>query len=98
MNFEDVLKVVLDSVSELNLQLDDSHQLELSPETQLFGRGSKLDSLGLVNLIVLVEEKTADTFGKSVTIADEKAMSQKNSPFRTVQTLAEYLFSLLKES
>jgi acyl carrier protein len=98
MNFEDVLKVVLDSVSELNLQVDDSHQLELSPETQLFGRGSKLDSLGLVNLIVLVEEKTADTFGKSVTIADEKAMSQKNSPFRTVQTLADYLFSLLKES
>jgi hypothetical protein len=51
-----------------------------------------------VNLIVLVEEKTADTFGKSVTIADEKAMSQKNSPFRTVQNLADYLFSLLKES
>ena len=98
MNFEDVLKVVVDSVAELNLQLDESHQLELSPETQLFGRGSKLDSLGLVNLLVLVEEKTADTFGKSVTIADEKAMSQKNSPFRTVQTLAEYLFFLLKEN
>ncbi len=98
MNFEDVLKVVLDSVAELNFQLDDSHQLEPSPETQLFGRGSKLDSLGLVNLIVLVEEKTADAFGKTVTIADEKAMSQKNSPFRTVQTLAEYLFSLLKEN
>ena len=98
MNFEDVLKVVLDSVAELNFQLDDSHQLEPSPETQLFGRGSKLDSLGLVNLIVLVEEKTADAFGKTVTIADEKAMSQKNSPFRTVQTLAEYLFFLLKEN
>ena len=98
MNFEDVLKVVLDSVAELNFQLDDSHQLEPSPETQLFGRGSKLDSLGLVNLIVLVEEKTADAFGKTVTIADEKAMSQKSSPFRTVQTLAEYLFSLLKEN
>jgi len=98
MNFEDVLKVVLDSVAELNFQLDDSHQLEPSPETQLFGRGSKLDSLGLVNLIVLVEEKTADAFGKTVTIADEKAMSQKNSPFRTVQTLAEYLFFLLMEN
>jgi acyl carrier protein len=98
MNFDDVLKVVLDSVVELNFQLDESHQLKLSPETQLFGQGSKLDSLGLVNLIVLVEEKTADTFGKTVTIADEKAMSQKSSPFRTVQTLAEYLFSLLKEN
>jgi acyl carrier protein len=97
MIFDDVMKVVLESVAELNLQLDASQQLELTPDTQLFGRGSRLDSLGLVNLIVLVEEKAADTFGKSVTIADERAMSQKSSPFRTVRTLSEYLFGLLKE-
>jgi len=97
MIFDDVMKVVLESVAELNLQLDASQQLELTPNTQLFGRGSRLDSLGLVNLIVLVEEKAADTFGKSVTIADERAMSQKSSPFRTVRTLSEYLFGLLKE-
>ncbi len=97
MIFDDVMKIVLDSVAELNLQLDDSQQLEISPDTQLFGRGSRLDSLGLVNLIVLVEEKIADSFGKTLTIADERAMSQKSSPFRTIRTLAEYLFSLLKE-
>jgi acyl carrier protein len=97
MIFDDVMKVVLESVAELNLQLDASQQLELTPDTQLFGRGSRLDSLGLVNLIVLVEEKAADTFEKSVTIADERAMSQKSSPFRTVRTLSEYLFGLLKE-
>jgi len=97
MIFDDVMKVVLESVAELNLQLDASQQLELTPDTQLFGRGSRLDSLGLVNLIVLVEEKAADTFGKPVTIADERAMSQKSSPFRTVRTLSEYLFGLLKE-
>jgi acyl carrier protein len=97
MIFDDVMKVVLESVAELNLQLDASQQLELTPDTQLLGRGSRLDSLGLVNLIVLVEEKAADTFGKSVTIADERAMSQKSSPFRTVRTLSEYLFGLLKE-
>lgn len=97
MIFDDVMKVVLESVAELNLQLDASQQLELTPDTQLFGRGSRLDSLGLVNLIVLVEEKAADTFGKSVTIADERAMSQKSSPFRTVRTLSDYLFGLLKE-
>ena len=97
MNLDDVMKTVLAAVEELNLQLDESQQLALSPDTQLFGRGSKLDSLGLVNLIVLVEEKAADTFGKSVTIADERAMSQKSSPFRTIRTLSEYLFDLLKE-
>jgi len=57
----------------------------------------QLDSLGLVNMIVLVEEKTQDKFGKSVTIADERAMSQKNSPFRTVRSLSEYLFTLLSK-
>jgi len=97
MQYQDAENLVLESVSELNLQLDENQKLEISPDTQLFGRGSKLDSLGLVNMVVLVEEKTLDKFGKSVTIADERAMSQKNSPFRTVRTLSEYLFILLTE-
>lgn len=97
MNYEEAQKLVLEAVEELNLQLDEGQQLEISPDTQLFGRGSKLDSLGLVNLIVLVEEKVADEFGTAVTIADERAMSQKSSPFRTVHSLAEYLSTLVPE-
>jgi acyl carrier protein len=98
MQYQDAENLVLESVSELNLQLDENQKLDISPDTQLFGQGSRLDSLGLVNLVVLVEEKTLDKFGRSVTIADERAMSQKNSPFRTVRTLSEYLFTLLMET
>jgi acyl carrier protein len=97
MNIEEVQKIVLSAVEELNLQMGENLRLELNDDTQLFGRGSKLDSLGLVNLIVLVEEKVSDHFGRSITLADERAMSQKSSPFRTVKSLSEYILTLLLE-
>jgi D-alanine--poly(phosphoribitol) ligase subunit 2 len=62
----------------------------LGTETSLFGQEGILDSLGLVTLIVSVEQAIEDAFGLSVTLADEKAMSQRHSPYRTVGTLADY--------
>ena len=56
-----------------------------------------LDSLGLVNLIVSVEQNIEDEFHVVITIADDRALSQKHSPFRTVESLAEYIEILLKE-
>jgi acyl carrier protein len=97
MNQPDVLAVVLEAVAEFNEQLDDDHKLELTPETRLLGKSSKLDSFGLVNLIVVVEEKLYDKFDQAITLADERAMSQERSPFRSVQTLAEYAYTLLSE-
>jgi len=94
---EAVKQLVLDSLKELNEQLDADKQVELAENTVLFGRGSRLDSLGLVNLIVLVEEKANESFDTSITLADERAMSQAQSPFRTVQSLSDYLLMLLKE-
>lgn len=98
MNQQDVLAAVLESVAEFNEQLDAEHKLELSSETRLLGRSSKLDSFGLVNLIILVEEKLYDKFDKSITLADERAMSQEYSPFRSVQSLADYAYALLGEN
>lgn len=98
MKQPEILAAVLEAVAEFNEQLDDGKQLELSPETRLLGKSSRLDSFGLVNLIILVEEKLCDKFDKSITLADERAMSQEHSPFRTVQTLAEYAYTLLSEN
>ena len=98
MNQQDVFAAVLEAVAEFNEQLDAEHKLELSSETRLLGRSSKLDSFGLVNLIILVEEKLYDKFDKSITLADERAMSQEHSPFRSVQSLADYAHALLSEN
>ena len=51
--------------------------------------------MALVNLILDVEDAVRTRFGVSLTLADERAMSQTRSPFRTVGTLAEYINLLL---
>lgn len=97
MEIKDLENVIFESMKMLNEQFPAEKQLELKSDTILFGKDAKLDSLGLVNLIVLVEENVLDKFDQSITIADERAMSQKSSPFRTVQSLAEYMQKLLLE-
>ena len=98
MNQENVLAAVLEAVTEFNEQLDAEHKLELDAGTRLLGRSSKLDSFGLVNLIIIVEEKLNDKFNRSIPLADERAMSQDHSPFRSVQSLADYAYTLLSEN
>jgi len=65
-------------------------------ETPLFGREGFLDSLGLVTLVVAVEQAIEDELGVSVSLADERALSQRKSPYRTVGTLADYADSLIR--
>ena len=98
MNQPDVLAAVLEAVAEYNEQLNEEQRLELNPETRLLGKSSKLDSFGLVNLIIVVEEKLYDKFDKSITLADDRAMSQEHSPFRSVQSLSDYAYTLLSEN
>ena len=54
-------------------------------------------SFWLVSFIVVVEQNIDDEFSVSLTLADERAMSQKNSPFRTLGSLIDYIEILLKE-
>lgn len=70
-------------------------ELSNSQETTLMGRGSVLDSLGIVNFLISIEQELEDEFDLTITIADEKAMSKKNSPFKTIASLANYIEELL---
>jgi acyl carrier protein len=68
----------------------------LDADTPLFGRHGLLDSMGLVTLVVAVEQAIEDELGLSVSLADERALSQRTSPYRTVGTLADYAGMLLE--
>ena len=67
----------------------------LDAGTALFGTNGILDSMGLVTLIVEVEQTLADRFDITITLADDRAMSQRSSPFRSVGTLADYILQNL---
>ncbi len=95
---ETIIDTIYRVVDEVNLQQPDNGQLEKSLDTVLFGRNGKLDSLGLVNFVVATEQKIEETLGVSVSVSDERAMSQRNSPFRTIGTLVDYVSTLLTEA
>jgi len=49
----------------------------------------------LVSLIVAIEREVEDTFGIALTLANERALSLKVSPFRSIQSLADYIGILI---
>ena len=98
INSQRIIETLFDVVDEVNQQLPEGQQLEKSADTILFGQSGKLDSLGLVNLIVAVEQKIEEDFGVTITLADERAMSQRKSPFKSIGTLVNYISLLLEGS
>jgi acyl carrier protein len=95
---EKIQQLVLEVIDENNAQVPEDEQLEKSIDSVLYGESGKLNSLGLVNFIVAIEQKISEQLDTTITLADEKAMSQRNSPFRSVGTLVDYIRQLLKEN
>jgi acyl carrier protein len=96
---EDVLSVIYEAIDSHNQGLDDEGaQLEKSPNTALFSSESGLDSLGLVGIIVEVEQLVDEKFDKQITIANEKALSSTRSPFRSVESLCDHILELLQQA
>lgn len=70
----------------------------LGAGTVLFGPDGLFDSLGVVSLVLAVEEAVEERFDASITLADQRAMAESTSPFRTVGLLAEYTERLIREA
>jgi hypothetical protein len=91
MNREKALTLVLRRLAALGRELGKPALEQADASTRLFGEAAALDSIGLVTLIADLEEDIRVTTGKTVTLADEKAMSRLTSPFRSVDLLADYI-------
>ena len=91
------IDIIYESIDEHNSMQSGDSRLEKDPKTELFGGKSNLDSLGLVTFIVNVEQRINNNFKKVIALADERAMSQKRSPFRNVQSLVDYIDELIKD-
>ncbi|MBD65305.1 MAG: hypothetical protein CME62_08860 [Halobacteriovoraceae bacterium] len=92
---EQVLKLVLEVVNEIGEDQDIPELANAKENVRLLGE--HLDSMGTVFLITELEAKISDDLNIEVALADERAMSQKTSPFRSVITLTKYISQLLEE-
>jgi acyl carrier protein len=89
--------ILFEAVKEANVELPPDSRLPLSIDTVLFGVDGRLDSIGLVSFVLSVEERLHDAFPYPLSLSDERAMSQRNSPFRSLRTLQTYVVALLEE-
>lgn len=93
MHRSEVLEVVLEALRSCNRGRAEDSQLDVSDNARLFGGGSPLDSLGLVALLIDIEDAFAER-GLSIVLSDERALAQSRSPFRDVPSLVEYIGAL----
>ena len=95
MNEKEITKLVIDVAKEVGEDQENEVLKNAEENTRLFGE--TLDSMGIVFLVTDLEARIADEFGVDLTLADERAMSQRTSPFRSVKTLSSYVQKLLNE-
>jgi len=91
---DDVLRIIYESISDLNLQLPAEKQIAKSLSTILFGGGGKLDSLGLANFIVITEQKLEECYGFRIDLTADDPFSPTTGHFRSIQSLAAYILEL----
>jgi hypothetical protein len=96
---DEVLRTIYEAIDSHNEQLSHGEvagaRIGKSPDTLLFARGSGLDSLGLVGILIEIEQLIDEKYEKRITIANEKAMSKSQSPFRSVDSLCSHVLELL---
>jgi acyl carrier protein len=93
----DLVHRTVDEVNE-DLELEGSMKISSDTKAVLYGSGAAIDSMTLVSLVVAVEDNLRRELGSPVTLADEKAMSMKRSPFTTLDSLIDYLIVVVEEA
>ncbi|MBL8136740.1 MAG: hypothetical protein JNL48_08975 [Acidobacteria bacterium] len=94
---EVVAALVMAATTDVMLQRGHA-DANVAPDTRLVGASAVLDSLGLVTLVVDLEQRVQDELGYGLTLANERAMSRTNSPFLSVGTLTDYIHGLIVET
>lgn len=92
---EKIKNIIIKALQNLAEELENENLAHPNDTTKIYGIDGNLDSLALVSFITDLEEMIDSEFGKNITLADEKAMSSRNSPFKDVSSLAQYIQGLL---
>ena len=93
-----VFEIISEAINELNEELEYEELENVTADTPIFGGETGIDSLSLVSLVVEVESNVNEAFDANVTLADEKAMSSRNSPYRNVAAFTDFVLAKLGEN
>ncbi len=90
---DSIVTAIHAAITEMNLHLPKNRQIEEDPQTVLFGAGGRLDSLGLANFIIIMEQQLEQSLGMRIDLTEDDPFSPETGHFRTLGTLARYIGS-----
>lgn len=97
---EEIYKIVYAAIDEFNEMQDEDEQLDKTPDTVLFSRPGYtekgvLDSMGLVNLLITLDEKL-DMEQNSVDIPFDinQVLEDKEKILTHIESLVNYIYQL----
>jgi len=93
-----VIEAVFRAVDQVNSSRDQAKRLARLLDASLTGPGAVLDSLGLVNFVVAVEEQIEDEFGVAVAVADQRSRTQARNPLQSIGALVDDIVAQLGAS
>src|SRR5215470_17624232 len=88
---DEIRQILYQCIDELNEQRSADQRLAKSPDTDLFGDSARLDSLGFVNFIALVEDKCESRFRVALSLTGDADKDGGENPFETVGQLADFI-------
>lgn len=94
---EKIRELIAKAIDEINEQLEDEQKVVVTEDTRFIGKNACLDSISFVTCISILEELIEENFNKNVQLVNEKAFSEKNSPFYSVETLSNYIETMISE-
>jgi acyl carrier protein len=90
-----ILQAIYDTLEEVNRQLPDDQQMQKLPDTIVVGDNGALDSLGVINFLIALEDRLSRETGNTINLLDEKIISESDGPLKTIGRLHEYIESRL---
>ena len=92
-----IRSAIYSALEELNQMSPPDQHIPAEEDAKLAGVGGRLDSLGLVNLIVLVEQKLEEQMCASISLMDGDLADGNISRFESVGSLTAYVTSLIEQ-
>ncbi len=80
----------------MNPTLPPNQQVPRAEDAALAEPDGPLSSLGLVNLVVALEDQVEQAFGTSVNLADAASDQTDENPFATIKSLARHVQAQLR--
>ena len=97
MKKEQIIDIVISNVKSFVDTLPDDQKFKVDLNTILFGKGSNIDSLSLVSIIVDLEMTFLNDYEIELSLSDDKAMMREKSPFDSLQSLVDFIDEIVND-